>query len=516
MKIWVKADRENLWSAVREHLADVPSYCSGNGRCGKCKVLLSSGEASVGAADRTHLTEKEIEKGYRIACQSRPLTDCMVEVPDAVCETSMQILSVECKLTQTVQDGERDFSVAVDIGTTTLVFALVNAKGKVLAVHTGLNHQRRFGTDIVSRLTYADVTKGGEAELTASIRYDIRRGIGELLKEQGLSLLSVTQIVIAGNTAMEQLFFELPTQTLGKYPFEFAAKDFLESSYQKLFPDSVRQPEKWEGAEIPVIGFPCIAGYVGGDITAGLYEVTAEEAGKKGMFLDIGTNGELACIGNDCILAASTAAGPVFEGGHIECGMSSLPGAVCATQLEEDMIICRTIEHQPARGICGSGLIEAVADLRRLGVIDENGQFDALWQRNGYLLTRNIGHEIVLTQSDIREFQMAKAAIAAGMEILCREMSLETSKIEQFYLAGGLGSGLSVKKAVKTGLLPKKALGKVKMMGNTSLKGAVRLIGEGEEGKNRIRQMLAMTKHIHLANAEGFSESYLAHMKLKS
>lgn len=531
MKLLVNAKKENLWAAVQEQLTDVPSYCGGNGRCGKCRVRLISGEASVSQADRMHLTEKEIAEGYRIACQSRPLTDCEIELSESVCETGMQMLSVDSAGVQEIQKNGQSCSVAIDIGTTTLAFALVNESGDVIAVHTDLNHQRRFGTDVVSRLTYANTVKGGEAELTASIRRDIRRGIGELLKGQGLSLRAVTQIVAAGNTTMEQLFFGLPTEALGRYPFEPAAKDFVESSYQKLFGEYCSDSEEWEdsewqkqsGREIPVTGFPCIAGYVGGDIAAGLYEVTAaKKAGIKTdiktgamtkMLLDIGTNGELACIGEDFILTASTAAGPVFEGGNISCGMSSLPGAICATQVCEDMIECKTIGNRPAVGICGSGLIEAIADLLQLGVIDGSGQLSAPWQKSGYLLARSSGKEIVLTQADIREFQMAKAAIAAGVELVCKAAGIEASQIEECYLAGGLGNSLSVKKAVKTGLLPKKALRTTRMAGNTSLKGAIRLLCEGEQGKKRIRQMLAGTKHIHLANTEGFAESYLAHME---
>lgn len=514
MRIRVGSDRENLWQEVQKQTR-VPSYCSGNGRCGKCLVKVISGEASVSAADRKHLSEAEIEEGYRIGCQSRPLTECEIEVKDHG-EEDMQVLAVSVEEESTVAKKEsRLCSIAVDIGTTTLAFALVDASGAVIATEQLINSQRSYGADVVSRITAA--LKGQEAELTECIRRDVHEGIHRLLRKKNRTLSDVTKIAVAGNTTMEQLFFGLSLEGLGSYPFTPHTKGFLKAEYRELYPEM-------DGSEceinLPVMGFPCIAGFVGGDITAGLFELTAskeeERNGKKAagtqLFLDIGTNGELAYIAEDAIIVASTAAGPVFEGAAISCGAGCVPGAIYATKIAEDMLECKTIEGKSPVGICGSGLIEAVADMLTLGLIDREGSLSPFYQKNGYLVARTKeGWEVKLTQTDIREFQMAKAAIAAGVELLTKE-SGHAKNPERFELAGGFGNGLSVNKAIKTGILPKEAGGKTTSVGNTALKGAVRLLREGEAGKLQIEKLLSRIRHVQLAECEEFQACYLRHM----
>ncbi|MBP3544224.1 MAG: DUF4445 domain-containing protein, partial [Lachnospiraceae bacterium] len=438
MRIKVGSDRENLWQEVQTQ-TNVPSYCSGSGRCGKCLVKVISGEASISVADRKHLSETEIKEGYRIGCQSRPLTECEIEVKDRR-EEDMQVLAVTVEQENTVvQKESRLCSIAVDIGTTTLAFALVDVSGAVIATEQMINSQRSYGADVVSRITAA--LKGKEAELTKCIRRDVHEGIHRLLRKKNRTLSDVTKIAIAGNTTMEQLFFGLPVEGLGSYPFTPYTKGFLRAEYPELYPEV-------DGFEcqinLPVIGFPCIAGFVGGDITAGLFELTAakeeegtgEKAAGTQLFLDIGTNGELAYIAEDTIVVASTAAGPVFEGAAISSGVGCVPGAIYATKIAQDMLECKTIEGKSPVGICGSGLIEAVADMLALGLIDKEGSLSPFYQTNGYLLARTKeGREVKLTQTDIREFQMAKAAIAAGVELLTKESGHK--KPGRFELAGG-------------------------------------------------------------------------------
>lgn len=506
MRMTVKSGESSLWDAVCQSAA-FPSYCGGKGRCGKCKVRVLKGEASVSLADRQHLSKQEIEEGWRIACQSMPITDCEIETAAGFAEeTKMQAISVDTG-PSFLEAGS--CSVAVDIGTTTLAFALLNEEGTVIASETGLNHQRSFGTDVVSRIELA--TRGREAELTSCIRRDIRQGIKSLLKQKNLPFDKVKQIAVAGNTTMEQLFFGLPVEALGRYPFLPYTEGFIRADYEQLYPEA----EEWEGRErkLPVTGFPCIAGFVGGDITAGLYELLREKCGGIQVFLDIGTNGELACISGERIFTASTAAGPVFEGGNISCGMASLPGAVYATRICEDILECKIIGDAEPEGICGSGLIEAAADLLQLKVLDREGRMLPAWQETGYLLARGKGEKrVLLTQADVREFQTAKAALAAGLDILCETAGIKIEKAERLWLAGGLGNGLSVKKAVKTGLLPKCAARITYAAGNTSLKGAVRLLREGTRGEEKIMEMLKRTEHIHLANASEFERRYIGHM----
>ncbi len=519
-RITVKGTEKNLWEGVRKQLCDVPSPCGGRGSCGACRVKLISGRTQISDADRTHLSEKEIEEGFRIACQSVPLSDCEMEV-EVAGEEAIKVLAMEREEPIALAKGA-SFAIAIDIGTTTLAFALLDQEGKVVATQTGLNHQRSYGADVVSRIAFAG--KGQESVLTASIRRDIRMGLFLLLGQKKLTLRSVRHIVIAGNTTMEQLFFGISVKELGSYPFLPSIKKFIHAEYGQLFSEevSVDIARMEKGAErLLVTGFPCIAGFVGGDITAGLYELISQTKREASVFLDLGTNGELAFVGTNKIVAASTAAGPVFEGGSISSGMASLPGAICATWTEGDMLLCRTIQDMPPVGICGSGLIEAAADLRRLQIIDKAGLMQHAWQEKGYALARGEGgRAIFLTQGDIREFQMAKAAIAAGVEILLRRVGLRQEQGKEYLLAGGFGAGMSVKKAVYVGLLPRGTERRTLVVGNTSLKGAIRFLkkeiefGTDSGAIEEIEGLFSKIEHIHLANMEDFPEIFMKHMEL--
>ena len=505
IKIKIKSSKGNLWDSVKEVYPDLPSYCGGKGRCGKCKVRVVQGEASISIADKKHLTEKEIEDGWRIACQSSPVSECEIEV-DMENREEWKALSVEVESGIIITKEGTEYSIAIDIGTTTLAFALLDVEKKVIGSITGVNHQRSYGADVVSRIEFA--LQGKEKVLIDCIRCDIKQGISKLLKENGILLWQVKEIVVAGNTAMEQLFFGLSVAGLGSFPFQPWTKEFIEIEYGQLF----GKEEEWEKEEerIPVIGFPCIAGFVGGDITAGLYQVLEETPVIQGkaIFLDIGTNGEIAYIDDNQIITVSTAAGPVFEGGNISCGMGCLPGAIYAVNRFDDRLECETIAKKSADGICGSGLIEAVAAFLELGIIDKEGKL----MPTEYVLARGKDKNIFLTQADIREFQMAKAAIAAGIEMLCVEAQVDINKVGQFLLAGGFGSGLNVRKAVKTGILPRCATGHTNLLGNTSLKGAIRFLRDGKKGKEKVKEILQKTKYIHLANKEEFAACYISHI----
>ena len=517
-RIKIACTERTLWDGVKRQLPDMPSPCGGRGSCGACRVRLISGSTQISDADTEHLSKKEIADGVRIACQSVPLSDCEIEVTVAGEE---QIQALAAERDETFIKGD-SFSIAIDIGTTTLAIALLDEKGRVIATQTGLNHQRSFGADVVSRIELA--MKGQAAELTSCIRHDIRMGLYQLLSQNKLALKAVRHIVIAGNTTMEQLFFGLSVKELGSYPFLPLIKRSIHVEYGQLFSEKLSEEiELFErGAEkLTVTGFPCIAGFVGGDITAGLYKLLLESEREASVFLDIGTNGELAFIGSDVIVVASTAAGPVFEGGSICCGMASLPGAICATRTEGDMLICNTVKDMPPLGICGSGLIEAVADLRKLRVICKEGLMHQAWRERGYVLARGESGEIILlTQGDVREFQMAKAAIAAGVEILLDTVGLRQQQGKEYLLAGGFGANMSVKKAVCVGLLPMGTERRTIMAGNTSLKGVIQFLKkEAKDGTDsgameEVEGLLAKIEHIHLANRENFQEIFIKHMEL--
>lgn len=502
MKLWVEKEYPTIWQGLLAKQKALPSFCGGRGSCGKCRVRVIQGKASVSKEERRFFTEEELSDGWRLSCLSRPETDCLVEL-FIRSEEDLTVLGVR-EDAGYLAEGET-FSIGVDLGTTTIAMALADRKGKVVKSYLGMNRQRSLGADVVSRIGLA--VSGRKEELTGLIREDIETGVMELVSEYG-SMDCLEGIIIAGNTTMEQLFLGYSVEKLGVYPFTPCSRDFMDKASGELYPGW-----NWNGK---ILCFPCAAGFVGGDIAAGLYALDLP-GDKTALFLDLGTNGELALCHKGLVYLASTAAGPVFEGGNITWGMGSGKGAIMKTRRREDYLEYETIGGLEPEGICGSGLIEIIADLLDMKVITGDGSLSGSYQKNGYGIARKKdGRTIVVTQADIREFQMAKAAISAGIRILLQHAGITMEEVGEIYLAGGFGNGLEMKKAVRTGLLPRKALRCGKAVGNTALKGCLKYIGEGETGREQVKKFMDKSIHIHLAQQEKFQKLYLEEMEFKS
>ena len=256
---------------------------------------------------------------------------------------------------------------------------------------------------------------------------------------------------------------------------------------------------------------PGISPFVGADITAGLYVCHVLSESQPVFFLDLGTNGEMALWKNQKLFVTSTAAGPAFEGGNIKWGMGSIPGAISAVKIENNLPFVQTIGDKQPEGLCGTGVIETVAELLRAGILDETGKLDDSCFREGYPLAQTKDSTwIRFTQQDVREIQMAKAAIRAGIETLLHRSNTSYDEIGKVYLAGGFGYYLNIEKAAAIGLLPKEFLSKTVSAGNTSLKGA--LLYLAEQKKDKLWQIQDAAKEIPLAKDERFMELYLKYM----
>ena len=409
--------------------------------------------------------------------------------------------TVNCDALEAGNEKGNIYAIAIDLGTTTLAFSLVNIVSKqILHTVTMLNSQRKYGADVLSRIQAS--VDGEQEELRESIQKDLREGIDELLKE--CRIMDIDHIVISGNTTMIHLLMGYDCSALGVYPFEPVNTGLILETAEEII--GYKQP----GAEMKTTIIPAISAFIGGDIVAGLYALDFADNKEISLFVDLGTNGEIALGNCDRILTTSVAAGPAFEGGNISCGTGSVAGAICAVEINRNDasdIKLNTIHNTPPCGICGTGVIETVAELLKCGFIDETGLLADEYFDTGFPLTDE-QEPIIFTQQDIRQFQLAKAAVRTGIEILTKEYGITTEEIAKVYIAGGFGYHLNVAKAASIGLIPPELADKATSVGNTSLAGAVKYLGD-TNASDTMQRIKNASEDIILANDTDFQELYL-------
>ncbi|MGN0150572.1 MAG: ASKHA domain-containing protein [Clostridia bacterium] len=389
-----------------------------------------------------------------------------------------------------VDSASKETIICIDIGTTTIAFELIKA-GKTAGKYTELNTQRRFGADVLSRIDASN--RGRLCELRQMIQYQLINGIKRLVN--GTS--QPDKIIIAANTTMVYLLMGYSCEELGAYPFKASHLETIRTSFDKIVPNNEIY------TETVIIGG--ISAFVGGDITSGLYMCDFDLSEKINMFIDLGTNGEMAIGGQNKIIVTSTAAGPAFEGGRISCGTGSVDGAVCGLDIKSGKI--DTINNKIPSGLCGTGIIELVSELLNNGYADETGLFISKYFKSGYPVTDNI----IFTQNDMREVQTAKGAIRGGIETLMYRYGAAASDIDTLYLAGGFGYGLKIEKSCGIGLIPYEFCDKVKILGNSSLGGCAKYALQ-DGSYERLEKIKKISSEISLGNDEKFSELYIKHM----
>jgi uncharacterized 2Fe-2S/4Fe-4S cluster protein (DUF4445 family) len=389
-----------------------------------------------------------------------------------------------------------DYAIAIDIGTTTLALALVSLQtGYIVEEYSAVNPQRTYGADVVSRIKISN--EGMSGTLSMMIRKELLHGIHMLLKEDQIAFDSIKQIIICGNTTMIHLLMEYSCDGLGSFPY-IAVNLSLINTYT----DDIFGTEE----KIPIMILPSISVYVGGDITAGLLACEIYLKEKPCLFIDLGTNGEIVLGNKERLLVTSTAAGPAFEGGNISCGVGSIPGAICHASFDDGILRFETIDKQPPVGICGTGVIEIVSELLKEGVVDSSGLLLDPYFDGGYPIAG-----MKLIQDDIRELQLAKAAIRAGVDTLLDSFGIAYEQLDEVYIAGGFGYHLDVDKAIYIGLLPEEIKDKVLALGNTSLSGAICAITDSE-AKNKLDQIIASAEEIHLSNIDEFRDLFIKYL----
>jgi len=464
--------------------------CGGAGRCRGCRVRIVAGDMAITPIQRERLSADELKAGWRMACQCTVESDLTLELR----QWDAEILSNDTGFAFTPQPG---LGIAVDLGTTTLVAQLLDlSTGRVLAVKTALNPQARHGGDVMSRVEFAAADHGG-----VHMRDVIRGAIGRLVH----NLLSTAQIqqgpdvrkvAIVGNTAMHHLFCGIDIEPLSHYPFE-PVNDGLQQFSGADF--------DWPLAKDAVIEFlPCLGGFVGSDILAGIVATRLSESEKLTCLIDLGTNGEIVVGNKDRFLCASTAAGPAFEGARIAMGMRAATGAIWKVEAADGQLKCSVLGNTEPRGICGSGLVDAAASSLNVGLVGPSGRI------------QNRATEIMLldpikiTQCDIRELQLAKGAIATGIKLLLQRWGAQTKDVSRVCLAGAFGNYIDRANAHRIGLLPF-SLDQIEAAGNTALLGAKILLC-APDSACRYASLLARSEHISLNTDPQFQDMYVEEM----
>ncbi len=514
-------DSRNLLRILQEQVPGLSAPCGGMGRCGKCIVKVLEGDFPVTSKDEACFSKEQLEEGFRLACMAVVTGDFRLEWK-GVLEEDIKVLTEEregCQAEAGTQNGTEDGDetgtgtsgpqvLAIDIGTTTLAFCVYEKESVRPVCHeAGLNHQRAFGGDVIARIQASN--EGERQNLQRIIQEDIRNGLLALEKKEGYRKSELERVVIAGNTTMIHLLMGYSCETLGVVPFAPYSLERVESDLRTLC-----------GYELdcPVTVLPGISAFVGGDIVAGIMALALWKKEKPCLFLDLGTNGEMALANRERLLVTSTAAGPAFEGGNISCGIGSIPGAICNVSIEtggdcgEKKVKLTTIENRPPVGICGTGVVEATAELLEAELLDETGLLDEDYFDDGYFLAIDPkGVPITFTQQDIREIQLAKAAIRAGLETLLVTWGISYKDVGNVYVAGGFGYKLNLSKAAAIGMLPEELLEKTEAVGNTSLKGAAGL-ALGQYSVEEMDEAIRHAEEVSLANDKHFQKFYMEYM----
>jgi uncharacterized 2Fe-2S/4Fe-4S cluster protein (DUF4445 family) len=447
--------------------------CGGQGRCSGCRVRVVAGAMAENADDRAAFSPAELRDGWRLACRHAVETSVTLELA----QWEMAVLGDVERFTFSPREG---LGIAVDLGTTTIAAQFLDLRtGQVLATSTALNDQARHGADVLSRAGYA--LAGGAAELANLIRDQIGAMVADLAKGRTLS-----RIVVVGNSAMHHLFGGLDIAPLATHPFLPEHPEALRFAGADL---------GWQtGATIDVL--PCIGGLVGGDVLAGVSATGLKNQRGLSALIDLGTNGEVVVAQDGHMLCTSTAAGPAFEGARIHHGMRAATGAIDAVGADGT---CHVIGGGPARGLCGSGLVDAVAAGLDTGRITPSGHMAEDWM---------LADGVALTPHDVRELQLAKGAIAAGLKLLTAKFDATPSDIDRLYLAGAFGNAISRTAAARIGLI-KRPAERIVPAGNTALKGAKRALFTDMAGLEALTRSIGF---VALNEEPAFEETFAEEM----
>lgn len=579
----------NLLEAAQAAGVQLSSLCGGIGSCDTCKIRLIKGLVSKHTLEElAALSDEEIATGYRLACQTVPEGDVKVDIPPESLATPQRLQvegqEIEIELDPVVkrleiqlepaslQDlqaddvrlksaveragitvpeihmpvmrelsdrlreqswtaslalrdreivavlpaGSRMLGLSVDVGTTKVAAYLVDlTDGRTLAKVGAMNPQVAYGEDVISRIAYTNLHKD---ILHERIIETLNNMVAELCQISDMQRAQIVEAVVVGNTAMHHLFLGLPVRQLGESPYVPA----LGAAANVLAADIGLNLAPGAYVYLP----PNVAGYVGADHVAMVLASGVWDTRKTTLALDIGTNTEITLAAGGRLLSCSTASGPVFEGAHIHDGMRAAPGAIERVQIVDEDIRIQTIDAQPPVGICGSGILDVVAEMLDSGILDRSGrmltQNPLVHSQNGspgvtLVSSEKTGHnrDIVVNRKDVNEIQLAKGAIRAGSEILLKEAGLSDDDLDEIIIAGAFGTYIHIPSAVRVGMFPALPLEHFHQIGNAAGVGAKQMLVSHQ------RRLLAVEisrriEYVELTIHPRFTDEFMKAMFLKS
>lgn len=446
--------------------------CGGMGKCGKCTVLIDGTPA--------------------LACQTVVDRDMTVILPN---DAALQGLTAGIDVTPS-RPNQSGYLIALDIGTTTVAAFLLDGSGKELACASRLNPQTAYGADVISRIRYA--VKDSLTVLTDQIRNCATEITGALCADAKIHPNEISIVSIVGNSAMQQLFLGISPENLAKVPFSpviTEAKAVQATPYLPIC----------ENAKLLIV--PDIAGFIGADTVAGILATGMDKSKEITLLVDIGTNGEMVLGNHHHLVACSTAAGPALEGANIQCGMRGQPGAMDHVWLENGEMKYSVIGDSEPMGICGSGLIDAVAVALEQGLLNSRGRI----QNDSHTIP--LSSVVHLTQEDIRQVQTAKGAIAAGIELMVNRFGITLDDIHRVYLAGAFGTYMDPHSACRIGLLPPELEHKIIAVGNAAGSGA-KLLALEHDKLTYTQDLVERVEHLELASQPDFQRCFAQKMRL--
>ncbi len=506
-------EKTSYLHAIRESGLYVPSECGGRGTCRKCKVVIRPSPETT-ECEKQHLPNEEIEQGIRLACKHTIETDSRIVLLNTTSEAKIltEGRSGEVDvITDNTLSGQ--YGAAIDIGTTTIVVYLMHLEtGQQIASASTVNPQVAFGEDIVTRLKAASESELNQKTLQHLVVENIEKMISNLLNETKIKPKDCTKLSVVGNTAMHHFFLGLDTSTLNVAPYTPALTEAKE----------VRaKPLGFKEIDADIYCGPLIAGFVGSDITSLIISQNLQGSDEVVLGIDIGTNGEIVLSNEGNLFACSTAAGSAFEGATISQGMRGQVGAIehLTIQNSKEAPDMTVIGHVDPRGLCGSAIVDIVSELRRVNLLSPEGRLQEgprIIRDNeaglGYVVVDkhefNLRNRILFTQKDVRQVQLAKAAIIAGNRILMRIAGVDELAIDRILLAGAFGNYIEPKSALRIGLIPDIPMERIQQVGNTAGQGAKMML------LSSAKRMLAeeVTKsiiHVELAGNPEFQEDFI-------
>jgi len=552
----------------------IDSTCGGHGTCKKCKVRVSSGEQAVSSVDPRAFSPDELRAGWRLACRANAEHDVVVEVPplqtrpkaalagvgrhvilrpavqkryleldeptledqtsdlervleamdDVELRVPLEILrtlgrtlrEADWRVTATfvddvlvdVEAGDtsgRRYAIAYDLGTTTVVATLLNLEtGQPAAVRSMLNMQQPFGADVISRISATMMDGEALGRLQSKAHDTLAELTREVCEEADVAPRDVYEIVVTGNVTMIQLALGIDPEPLSMAPFTIASRRLPEA---KATDFGIAVHER-----APAVMFPALGAYVGPDIVAGVLATGLTLDKRTRLFIDVGTNSEIVLGSSERALACAAPAGPAFEAAQIRCGMRAADGAIEGVKIVDGDVQLTVIGDVDPLGLCGSGLVDAVAELVTAGILDHSGRFVlGSSDRLGKIGEENVFHltpDVFLSQRDVRELQFAKASIATGWAILCKDLGVDPGEISQVLLGGSFGSYLTAASAVKIGLVPRLPLARIVAAGNVAGEGA-KIVALSVTERAAANAVLDEIAYVELSGRADFNDLFI-------